>query len=112
MPKDKPIAVAQLNKVIRDERLIPSRKMLAILLRAYIKSTNEKEKADLMDVIVGQYGTGRRSKELVAEEGNPKVPDLKADEAAKKNIDDVLARLKGGENATVLSYEDGSAEFR
>lgn len=105
MAKDKSLIVSNLNAIIKDVRLSPSRKQLAVLLKAYAKTNDPVEKEMYRELLLSQFGFGRRGGALVEEEVNAKPTDPQNDKAALQDMKDMLAELSGGVSATVQSKQ-------
>lgn len=103
MAKDKSLIVSNLNAIIKDERLAPSRKLLAVLLKALAKAKDAEEKERYWSLILSEYGTGRRTAALVAEEVNTKPANPQNDKDALQDMKQMMAELSGGVSATVQS---------
>jgi hypothetical protein len=111
MAKDKSLIVANLNAIISDERVSGTRRLLATMLKAYAKAKDPAEKALFRELLLSEYGFGRRGGELVKEEGNPRPADPGTEKKALQTMKDLLAEL-GGDNAAVQNRENGSGEIR
>jgi hypothetical protein len=104
MAKDKSLIVSNLNAIIKDERLSPSRKLLAVMLKALAKAKTYEDRERFWALILSEYGTGRRTAALVSEEGTPKPIDAQADKEALLEMKEMLAaELSGGERAAIQS---------
>ena len=85
---DKHIGV--LNKILKDDRLSPNRRMLAEMLRLWLDADDKNEKAILLQLIVANFGSSQKVYWLdKTDDGKPKQfpqnsMDIKAAEALKK----------------------------
>ena len=103
-----------INRILRDDRLHPNRRVFAEAMLAYFDAETEEEQAMFGNLLMTQFGTPDRITLKDRDDPPQAIPKNTAVEIeAHKDLKSALADLTGGKRSeSVQSGESGDAEIR
>ena len=84
-----------INRIAKDDRLSPHRRLLAELFLVWIDCVDPQEKKDVFDIIKAQYGTARRTSWLPGDDPDllkPKIGKIEAE--ATQALKDFFSKVE------------------
>lgn len=95
-----------LNKICKDERLSPNRRLLGEMLALWLDCTEEKEKDALLKVILANFGSSQRTFWLDREDGKSVTNPPQVDVEASKIFKEYFSAVERGETPNEIFTEN------